>query len=110
MKVRKRKSALIFIGIICFFKISGQTGDIPEIGKRIPDYTFTSVINYPANKLSLDHLKGKWIFLDFWSTKCSSCIQGFPKLNSLQKQSKDSVDFILVGINHQEYNPNIVSI
>src|SRR5258705_13906132 len=102
MKVRKRKSALIFIGIICFFKISGQTGDIPEIGKRIPDYTFTSVINFPANKLSLHDLKGKWVFLDFWATKCTSCIQSFPKVNLLQKQFKDSVDFILVGTNDKE--------
>ncbi|RYD93510.1 MAG: TlpA family protein disulfide reductase [Sphingobacteriales bacterium] len=48
----------------------------------------------------LNNYKGKLIILDFWASWCSSCLQQFPKLDSLQVRFKDAVQILLV-------NPNI---
>nr|WP_121269904.1 thioredoxin domain-containing protein [Pedobacter schmidteae] len=42
-------------------------------------------------------LKGKLIILDFWSTTCGTCINGFPRMSELQKEFGDSLQIYLVN-------------
>lgn len=68
------------------------------IGERLPgDLIIGNVFNYPSAALRLSDLKGKLILLDFWSTWCSSCIEGFPKLHALKKEFGDDLQVILVN-------------
>lgn len=66
-------------------------------GNQYPVYELANVINYTSPVLRLSDFKGKVIILDFWNTYCSSCIQAFPKLDSLQKLFKEEVQIILVN-------------
>lgn len=50
-------------------------------------------------------LKGKVILFDFWSTTCSSCIQGFPKMEQLQKKYGKDLAIILVNSKRNRDTP-----
>lgn len=65
-------------------------------GDQCPGYELANVINYTSPVLRLSDFKDKVIILDFWNTYCSSCIQAFPKLDSLQKLFKEEIQIILV--------------
>jgi len=66
------------------------------IGEKIPEFNFNHVLLYPSSSISLSELKGKLIVLDYWATWCGSCINTFPKLDSLQKEFAKNVQFILI--------------
>ena len=54
----------------------------------------------PAQILSNSHIRtftNQLIILDFWATWCGSCIKSFPKVDSLQQQFKEQLQFILVS-------------
>jgi thiol-disulfide isomerase/thioredoxin len=42
-------------------------------------------------------LRGKYVILDFWHSKCSSCIHAFPKMQKLQGKYKGQIKVILVN-------------
>ena len=73
----------------------------PEIGKPIPDYTFTNVLHYRSKTLSLKDCRGKWLFLDFWSPQCKACIPTFPKANGFLKEFDKQINWVMVGYNVQ---------
>ncbi len=45
--------------------------------------------------ISLDKLKGKYVFLDFWSTTCAPCIADFPEImKSYDKYNRNQFEII----------------
>lgn len=56
-----------------------------QIGDKIPDILFDQVLNHPSASAKLSEQKNKVLILDFWATWCGSCINSFPKLDSLQQ-------------------------
>jgi len=79
-------------------------GPQPEIGKPMPEFTLDNVKYFSKTEVSLKDFKGKWLFLDFWFTGCAACVRSFPKVNTLQLQFKDEVQFLLVGINEEKFS------
>lgn len=73
----------------------------------MPDFELANVHYFSEKVVSNNSAKGKWLILDFWSKGCVSCVQSFPKLNALQSEFKDHVQFMLVGSNDKKYNRNI---
>jgi len=67
------------------------------IGDKVPDLTFTNILNGNRKSLSLSAFKGKAIILDFWATWCSSCISAFPKMYDYQNKYHRNLQVILVG-------------
>ena len=67
------------------------------IGDACPDVRLINYANGETKSFSLSDLKSKLIILDFWGTGCTSCIQAFPKIDSLQKKFGREVQFILVN-------------
>lgn len=46
-------------------------------------------------KISLDNYKGKYVFVDFWSTSCVPCIKEFPKIKAVyDKFSQNDIEII----------------
>ena len=51
-----------------------------------------------GNKISLEQLKGKTIFLNFWATWCPPCIAEMPDIHDLYLKIKDEqVAFVLIA-------------
>jgi thiol-disulfide isomerase/thioredoxin len=62
--------------------------------------------NYPDHKgnvVSLEDLKGKYVYIDIWATWCAPCIREIPYLKEIQTayQNKD-IDFISLSIDKLE--------
>lgn len=69
----------------------------PEVGKPMPDFILSDVENFSKKQIGLADFKGKWLVLDWWTQFCISCIASFPKVNSMQKEFQDQVQFVFVG-------------
>lgn len=85
---------------------AGAQAQHPVMGKACPDFTFSQVDHYKSKQIHATALKGKWFVLDFWGKGCTSCVASFPKVNQLQKDFKDDVQFILVADN-RHFNGDI---
>lgn len=46
-------------------------------------------LNTLDGKVSLDSLKGKVVYLDFWASWCSPCKKSFPWMNKMYSKYKD---------------------
>lgn len=69
-----------------------------RVGDRIPDLTFTNLLNYNGESIRLSDYTGKkMLILDFWATWCSACLHNFPKMDSLQKQYGDQLQILLIN-------------
>lgn len=45
--------------------------------------------------ISLNSIKGKYVFIDFWSTTCGPCIQEFPKIKEVyEKYDRNQLEII----------------
>jgi thiol-disulfide isomerase/thioredoxin len=67
------------------------------VGDYMPDVAITHILNSPYKKAKISDHKGKLILIDFWSTWCSSCITGFPHLDSLQREFGGRIQVLLVN-------------
>jgi thiol-disulfide isomerase/thioredoxin len=67
------------------------------VGDTMPPFLLSNIINWPATQINLAELSHKLVILDFWGTWCNSCLKGFSKLDSLQKQFPLQLQPILVN-------------
>ena len=49
-----------------------------------------------GNKVSLEDLKGKVVFINFWATWCGPCIAEMPSIQKLHDKFKDNKDVVFV--------------
>jgi len=85
-------------------------GPQPEVGKAMPYFRLDNVTHYKNSSISLSDLKGSWTILDFWFTGCKACIFSFPKINTISREFKGQVNYILVGVNARRvYNGGGIS-
>ena len=71
-----------------------------KIGDAIPEELWTtplSMVNSPEKTTTLEKDRDKLILLDFWATWCSSCLQGFPKMEELQQKYGDRIKILPVS-------------
>lgn len=66
-----------------------------KIGQKLPEVTYP-VRNYKSSKVNLADFEARLIIIDFWATWCTACIINFPKMEQLQNQYKDQVQFLKV--------------
>ncbi|MCZ4409137.1 redoxin domain-containing protein [Cryomorphaceae bacterium 1068] len=77
------------------FTFAGNAANV-EIGKPIPSYTFTDILNTDKKPFSLDE-QNKPIIIEFWATWCSPCIPAMKKLEGFQKAYGDEIEIITVS-------------
>ncbi|SFA41303.1 Thioredoxin [Pedobacter suwonensis] len=89
------------LGVVSDIVGSGGSGEI-KIGDRVPEVLIGGVSGWNgAGKglvsLPLSAFRGKLLILDFWATWCSPCVAMIPKMEALQEEFKDRVQFLPVA-------------
>lgn len=75
---------------------SKTTKSIPtssQVGMNAPNIEGLSILD--NSMVSLEAQKGKYVFIDFWSTYCIPCISEFPNLKTVyEKYNRDQFEII----------------
>lgn len=72
------------------------------IGEAAPAFRLKDM---KGNTVTLESLKGKVVFLDFWATWCGPCKEEFPELDALYKKyGKDGFEVIGISVDKSESN------
>lgn len=85
----KKTLAAVFIALL--FPALALAG---IINKKAPEFSLTSL---DGKAVSLNDLRGKVVFLDFWASWCPPCKQEMPELSRLSEKFKAS-DFAIVAV------------
>lgn len=94
----KFSSALILLCTLCWPVYSHSAG----VGEAAPAFTLKDL---KSNEVTLESLKGKVVFLDFWATWCGPCREEFPELDALYKKyGKDGLEVVGVSVDKSESN------
>ena len=65
-------------------------------GQPAPDFTLDDL---EGQSVSLSDFRGRAVFLDFWSRGCVPCIEDFPYLEQIKKQTQDQkVVFLSISL------------
>lgn len=75
-----------------------------QVGKLAPEIKGLNIWN--SSVLSLNELRGKYVFLDFWSTYCGPCIMEFPYIRKVY-DTFSSDQLIIIGVVKDDYNGKI---
>ncbi|HMO60734.1 MAG TPA: hypothetical protein PKC39_05000 [Ferruginibacter sp.] len=98
----KYLSIIILFGL-CFIRSNAQEKDSSRlIGDKFPEYNFKAIDKDSSYQFTLDKYNGKHIIIDLWNVYCLGCINGMKKLDSLQKQYRETLQIILVTKNSKE--------
>ncbi len=68
------------------------------IGENLSELVFT---DFSGNKYKIAELKGKVILLNFWFTKCGSCIKEIPDLHKMQEKFEGK-DVLFFAVTYNE--------
>lgn len=89
---------LPYFFLLIFFPLLSNSQLKPlAIGDAVPDILLTNIINYKTTSAKLADFNDQLLILDFWASWCTTCLKGFPKLNTLQRQFNDRVQLLLVN-------------
>ena len=69
------------------------------------DLPVLEIINKKGNKIIFNDFSSKLTLINFWATWCAPCKKELPKLDSLNRQIKESqLKIILINIENIKYN------
>lgn len=94
---------LPLIGILAYgFMRDPRYINSPLIGQQAAPFTVTL---FDGKKLSLDDLRGKTVFLNFWASWCPPCRAEARDLEAAWQRVKDS-DVVFLGVDIQDTEEN----
>ncbi len=77
-----------------------------KLSKGKPSPKFENYEKYSGGELSLDDLKGKYVYIDIWATWCQPCKQEIPFLHKVEEKYKGkNIEFVSISIDDKRgYN------
>lgn len=106
--MKEHKLFLILLLIAITFSSCKNENKVATLNEKVPNYTFTDILNSTEKELSIQNLRGKPIILEFWTTWCGPCIPAMKKLDSLQKKFKDKLEIITVSYDNRDRLKNYI--
>lgn len=73
------------------------TKGAPKVGMLAPEFQATTIT---GENLALSDLIGKYVFLDFWGTWCSPCLEQMPYLEGASIKFEDNL--VIIGVAQDE--------
>lgn len=92
---------LLLVTCLTFLRSNAQIAAL-KIGDKVPDIYLGAFLNDSIKKVKISDLKGKLVILDFWNIRCSICITGMPKMDSIQKRFGKQVQIIAITQNNEK--------
>ncbi len=65
-----------------------------SIGQVAPNFVLSS---YEGDSVSLADLRGKYIYLDFWFSKCHPCIRAMEELKTTYQDYGNNIEFVSIN-------------
>ncbi len=70
-----------------------------SLPKGSPSPTFVDYENFSGGNMSLNDLKGKYVYLDIWATWCGPCKAEIPSLKKIEKQFEGkNIQFVSISV------------
>lgn len=79
--------------------LAGRLLEVRTPAQPAPDFVLESLT---GDSVSLESLRGKTVFINFWATWCPPCIEEMPSLDALYEELKDEPDFAFLAISTDE--------
>ncbi len=74
-----------------------------EVGKQMPDFTFTNFKNKKKTSLSNVLKKNKYVLIDFWASWCNPCRKEIPNIKAnYEKYHKKGFDVVSISADAKE--------
>jgi hypothetical protein len=74
-------------------------GVAPEIGHTAPDFTLATL---DGATVTLSQLRGQWVLLNFWTTRCRYCVMQMPYLQAAFEENAGQIEFIGINLGESE--------
>lgn len=81
---------------------SGYSQSSYKNGDIVADFKFDKILNYTAEKSSLDSMKNELTVLDFFGTWCVPCVKALPHLNDLKVKFKNEINIVLISSEQED--------
>ena len=77
----------------------------PREGQQMPAFSFTTL---DGKRTSIEELKGKVVYINFWATWCPPCLAEMPRMErEVWQKFKTSPDFFMVAIAREQTEDEI---
>lgn len=84
--------------------VRGIEADITKIESDLeaPDVSAVTIENTKGERIPLGSFKGKYVFIDIWSTYCNPCIGEMPYLHQLEKElESEPIEFVSISLDRK---------
>lgn len=98
MKQKLHQTGLIVLLMVIGF-LPGSAYSV-EVDQMAPNFSVQNLLD--GKPVSLEQLKGKVVYLDFWASWCPPCLKSFPFMEQLkQKYSKQGLVVIAISLDEK---------
>ncbi|CAD0004705.1 TlpA family protein disulfide reductase [Flavobacterium chungangense] len=76
---------------------------VAKLDKGKPSPVFKNYENFDGSTTSLNHLRGKYVYIDVWATWCGPCKREIPYLKKFEKQYEGkNIVFVSISVDAQK--------